>query len=851
MTAPGARADYRELLYRLLPGVYRSRDSAGELERFTGVFGHALERLRGNIDQLYRDLFIDSCQDWVIPYLGDLIDANLVFQRDASRTRAEVRSTMRWRRQKGTRDSLEDIAAEVGGWGAFASELYTRLVWSQNLAAIRPRSVHAIDLAAGTSLSRLSTPFDTSTRSVDLRPGGHQIRNVGIAVWPIPARPRSGAEASREAAGRWRFDPLGRDAPLLAGKMSGDSDAGALRPRVRDTYIRVRDLHDHPESYLNQPWGFTIREDGIPLCAAGDAPAPAPSVEPAAAFYELARDRGLLADGALIGGRHFRVSVVRLASLTRVDSNGDTVPVAGSPAGAFGAQFAVDGLNGDLETPAMVYSKGIPYNPGAPAFHHPYLLVRIERTGADANFPECELVARNAAGAALLVYVPAIAGMAPGAQHHFYAASDGSTYFARAGHGSGAPDLNPNSGMLGAFLPRHLARASLGQVRPRPGLRPVQFRRLAARELCCFNAPHRPPAAGELAADPTRGRFAVPPAEDPAGVVTVDYQFGFTGDLGAGPYFRGEFGAPDLTVSRAGDADHTTIQAAIAAAPVVTAPVIIEIADSATYRESLVVNRAFPGGLVLRARALEMPVVQSAGGDVLSATNSAPFIQIDGLTMAGGLVRAAGAITRLHIRFSTLDPATSGVNYIPANPGAELRIESAISGPVTASPNVARVAVEDSAVQNAAGGTALDTAGLLTLDRSTIAGDTQCHAIDASNSILFGALDALDAAASCLRYSRHAKSASPTRRFRTTTAWPIFLSLRHGDPGWLHLSPNTSPALLSGGEEAGEMGVFYNAAVGGRARAVTLKLDEYLPAGLRVSLSHALPPRRFPGVIQP
>ena len=46
---------YEELIYQLLPQLYRSRDSQGELKKFVEMFGHELARLRANIDQLQQD----------------------------------------------------------------------------------------------------------------------------------------------------------------------------------------------------------------------------------------------------------------------------------------------------------------------------------------------------------------------------------------------------------------------------------------------------------------------------------------------------------------------------------------------------------------------------------------------------------------------------------------------------------------------------------------------------------------------------------------------------------------------------------------------------------------------------
>ncbi|MGH9885489.1 MAG: hypothetical protein ACREBE_08165, partial [bacterium] len=98
-------------LIRWLPGVYRARDEANrlQLEQFLSLFADELWRLRRMIEQQYADRFIDSAQDWVIPYIAELVGTQVLFTGEASRVREiarlnrdDVKNTMHWRRQKGT-----------------------------------------------------------------------------------------------------------------------------------------------------------------------------------------------------------------------------------------------------------------------------------------------------------------------------------------------------------------------------------------------------------------------------------------------------------------------------------------------------------------------------------------------------------------------------------------------------------------------------------------------------------------------------------------------------------------------------------------------------------------------------
>jgi hypothetical protein len=54
--------------------------------------------------------------------------------------------------------------------------------------------------------------------------------------------------------------------------------------------------------------------------------------------------------------------------------------------------------------------------------------------------------------------------------------------------------------------------------------------------------------------------------------------------------------------------------------------------------------------------------------------------------------------------------------------------------------------------------------------------------------------------------------------------------------------------VRKGGEDGGEMGCFYQAGIPWREQNVQIKLEEYMPAGLRAAFVDVLPLPRFAGV---
>ena len=199
----------------------RQRAMAGPLASLLAVLGEQLGVLQEDLDQLYDDQFIETCADWVAPYIGDLIGYKTlhgVTPKVAS-PRAEVAHTIAYRRRKGTVIVLEQLARDVTGWNATAVEFFARLVMTQYMNHLRPQCLAAPDLRQWEPLERLGGAFDSIMHTVDVRRiasgrGRNNIPNVGMFLWRIDAFPLTGSPAAALDALRFRFNPLGIDQPL-------------------------------------------------------------------------------------------------------------------------------------------------------------------------------------------------------------------------------------------------------------------------------------------------------------------------------------------------------------------------------------------------------------------------------------------------------------------------------------------------------------------------------------------------------------------------------------------------------------------------------------------------------------
>lgn len=128
-------------LYARLPEIYRIRDSEqlppGQLAAYLGAVEQMLGAVHESIEGLHEDHFIETCEDWVVPYLADLLGTTHL-KGEPRTLRADVADTIALRRRKGTLGAIERLAANLTGWPCRAVELMSNLAWAQHLNHQRP-----------------------------------------------------------------------------------------------------------------------------------------------------------------------------------------------------------------------------------------------------------------------------------------------------------------------------------------------------------------------------------------------------------------------------------------------------------------------------------------------------------------------------------------------------------------------------------------------------------------------------------------------------------------------------------------------------------------------------------------
>jgi hypothetical protein len=277
-----------ERLYNLLPAIYRIRDTEqGEpLRALLGVIEEELRALEQDISGLYEDLFIETCDEWVIPYIGDLLGVHGVhpLSARAGSLRSYVANTIAYRRRKGTAAVLEQIARDVTGWTAHAVEFFELLAATQNMNHIRPACT-TIDLHDSDGIELLGGAFERAAHTVDVRQidrngGRYNIPNIGIFLWRLQSYSLKRSTARKVAEGCYTFSPLGNDAPLfnppktekdithLAEEVNvpGMLRRRALREDLQKYREAIKTGEEKPDSrYFGDTPVFTVFNEGKPF----------------------------------------------------------------------------------------------------------------------------------------------------------------------------------------------------------------------------------------------------------------------------------------------------------------------------------------------------------------------------------------------------------------------------------------------------------------------------------------------------------------------------------------------------------------------------------------------------------
>lgn len=389
--------------------------------------------------------------------------------------------------------------------------------------------------------------------------------------------------------------------------------------------------------------------------------------------------------------------------------------------------------------------------------------------------------------------------------------------------------------------------------------------------------------------DPARGRVWLPePVADGEALFALRHHVGLVAPVGAGPFDRaaalaGDAEVTDTWPAGAVDPDGFFTDPGPVAGTALPATGTVRVPTSKTYVPAGL--WVLTGDLAVEAADGERPYIRLDAPEAdpavtIDAGEGPRDLVLDGLwlgirpDLAPVPLAAAsdpcpvvparlvldGHFGRVVIRHCTLDPGGEQARTDPLActpiPAVTLEIrgqvdrlliDRCITGPIaeateTGDPCSARqITVCDSIVQSIDPATPAITSRIAAVEilRSTVFGDVTVNRLDASDTIVAGLVRVTDNQSGCFRFS--ATDAHPDRRlprqYESHVIAPAipahaFVSRRLGDGAYAQLSPTAPPAILTGGENRAEMGVFNRRLLALRTADLEAKTREFLPFGL-------------------
>ncbi len=840
-----------ERLYKLLPAIYRRQDFfQGEpLRALLAIVEQELGILEADINNLYENWFVETCDGWVMPYIAELVgisdlkDPEKIFPF----TRSRIGNTMRYRRHKGTPRTLELAIEDRTGWTVRVVEMFKYVLTSQYLQRPRIERMATFTLKSDTaaqSVKVLATRnfFDHNAHTLDIRTFDvnrirYNLKSLSLFIWRLESYPVKGSTPyyRRQLPIRtahltnWQNSTYEYEHAVLGfnTKPSERKHTPVITPRPivskRDCYyksrINQRDWYCQPALYLTGCYTFHPLGYDMPLFNRPQAKEN---------IWEYKLDSMELP--MEIGHKAFQEDL-------RQDDPPET---------EWDERFIKMFQFSDREEGK-----------------YPNDLVDYATENKTFSLAEAE---KQYGWSVSLDLLPAPQGDRQPLELN-------SDYYY-------GPDRS-----LAIYV-----RICKGK---RCEFQPVPPGNIEAKKLDNWEQP----SAGKIAVDVKRGRLMFAPGEDPGwDNVLVNYSYGFSGNMGGGPYNRGKTMANYTDkvrwVARNIPEDdgrwYTSIAEAIADWQKSGEDGgIIRIMDNqAHFGRRQADMPVVPEPLVIKLRACDRltieagsgynPSISPLGGDIIViGEQEEATLRLNGL-LCGGRIVVAGNV-RLEVDHCTIKPKRESdqkqdsiVGVAEKSYNMKVQITNSIVGKVELPADSKGLVVQDSIIDGTGGYEEEAIAygegsygPIGKIERSTIFGRVYSKEMLLGSETIFNSpVKVREGENGGLRYSYapvgYEKIAGgyeyyyqKPERYKcqqevllvevegsdtmTTGVEPSFTSRKYAQPGYAQLSLAGPREIASGAGNGGEMGVFNN--LKGRQREANLEdgLEEYLRFGLEVN----------------
>jgi hypothetical protein len=887
-----------ETLYSLLPAVHRIREleqienglavSGFQQEANNGaiqlplkalleVIAEQIAVLEDNLAQLYDDQFIETCADWVIPYIGDLVSYSTLHNTSSQSLRSEVAHTISYRKRKGTATLLEQLVRVVTGWDARIVEFF-QLISSMQQMNRRRSENRLVDLREGNGepLARLNTPFDSLAHSVDVRNiatgrGRYNIPNIGIFIWRLGDYSLTNVPAMRAARNRGQcyfFSPLGNNTHLFTHPETEEDVAQLAGPNaVAMPISRSRLTHFLSDYYgVNKSILLTINVGGedVPIL-------PDPKL-PSNRLKRLINISGSLHN-----------SLVDLSTDLTSGAKLDEAKLEELIAKSEDLNIGLDDLYRDQLTREKRDVKKLKQ------------LITIDE---DLNYGLDQLASTEDIDLQKLELERLIA----------------SNHTLREGLTSEGIDPQQLEELITIMdLSDKLLKDANGQpvTRIDDDGHVISVKEEDSKGRTFWeNMPE-----DKIAIDPLLGRFAFPkdmaPLYDRMGLtprkktfkdVRSTFYYGFSADMGGGEYHRAGSFTADLENLKEVPAELKDIQNALDTlkdANKVLLDGVVEITSSGRVEGLLTIHAAVNQRIELRAADFCRPLLaledRAKPPEMLISGEEGSWVTLNGLVISAGTLRVSGTLHRLTLKHCTLVPGLAltveGEPQSPLSPSlivespytlveidhcivGGLRVKESASVRITKSIVDAtrkdRVAYAGFTVSNQGD---RSPGGQLSIENSTLIGTVHTVSMELASNTIFLAQAAHRAAPvdvvrrqdGCVRFSYvpdgsrtpRLYNCQPTRGNTSELVEPHFTSLRYGDPGYCQLlqrSPvkarqegdsgadfrqgidynvefqqaKNEAAIRQGADDEAEMGAYHDLFQPQRETNLRMRLGEYL-----------------------
>jgi len=225
---------YAEKIFEWIPAIYKDEDglgaNPGALRAIVEILARQAATARRSIDRLWDDQFIELCDDWAIPYIGDLVGTRLAHELNRRGRRVDVARTIFYRRRKGTPQVLEILIRDIADWEGVVVESFKRLARARHGLDPEPAELEGIvtrtppggwaRLNSVRGATLVDGPFDEFAHTPDFRQlrgklGRYNIPKLNFHLFRLLPFEVNFATAHNLGLGRFTFDPSGRDIPLF------------------------------------------------------------------------------------------------------------------------------------------------------------------------------------------------------------------------------------------------------------------------------------------------------------------------------------------------------------------------------------------------------------------------------------------------------------------------------------------------------------------------------------------------------------------------------------------------------------------------------------------------------------